>query len=118
MERCGVGGGRETASTAGEDGQGAGDLSTDGIDGAEMETVGVIEQRPGELAVARQNCASECAGLAIEGIEGRIVFGRFDLAACSCARTRSRSSAVALLVKVMARTCSGESTDSSARSLR
>ncbi len=52
VEGCGVLGGGEAASGAGEDGEGAGDFGGDGVDGAEVEAVGLVEEVPVELVVA------------------------------------------------------------------
>ena len=107
VEGRGVVGGSEAAAAAGEDGEGARDLGADGVDGADVEAVGMIEQRPAELAVALEDGEGEGAGLRGRRYRMRHGKGVRDWAASRWARTRSRISAVALLVKVMARTCSG-----------
>ena len=116
IERLGVVDGCEAAAEPESTGSRCGDVGADRVDGADVEQAGMVEQIPAEQPVAREDGRGESAGLAVEAAEwtARAGGGRRG----AWARTRSRSSAVALMVKVMARTCSGEVTDSSASSLR
>ena len=68
MERCGGVGWRKAAAAAGEDGKGAGDLGADGVDGADVEAVGMIEENPAELPVALEDGEGEGAGLEVEAV--------------------------------------------------
>ena len=97
----------------------------------------VVEELPAELKVAGQYSLGEGKGFAVEVVLGwcwiRIrsaaswsstagsAIDWLESVVCAAAarwaRTRSRISAVALLVKVMASTCSGCSTEGSASSL-
>ncbi len=114
---AGVVGGSQPAAASGEHGKRARDLRADGVDGADVEAVRLIEQRQPRLPVAFEDGEGKLAGLAVEAVGGCQRMSS-AWAAFKCASTRSRISAVALWVKVMARTCSGSVTDSSARSLR
>ena len=83
-----------------------------------LRRCGLIEERTSRAARSRARTATgEGAGLAVE-LGGRRRRASRRRRSQGEPRTRSRSSAVALLVKVMARTCSGVVTESSASSLR
>ena len=61
----------EAAARAGEHREGAGDLGTDRVDGAQVEAVGLVEQVPAEQAVARKDGLGEGAGFALEIVRDR-----------------------------------------------
>ncbi len=72
VEGPGVFGRGEAAAGAGEVGQGARDLGADRVDGADVEAVGVVGERPAELPVSGEDGAGEGPGLGLE-VSGGIV---------------------------------------------
>jgi hypothetical protein len=55
MQRASVVGGGKAAAAPGEDGEGAGDLSADGVDGAEIKALRMVEEGPAELLIAGED---------------------------------------------------------------
>ena len=68
----------EAAAGAGEVGQGARDLGADRVDGADVEAVGVVDERPAELTVSGEDRAGEFPRLGLEVVLGWRWFG------CGC----------------------------------
>ena len=76
VERLRILGRGQAATASGEDGEGARNLRADGVDGADVEAVRLLQQRPPKLPAALQHGEGESEGLAVEiagGVGRRVV---------------------------------------------
>ena len=70
IEGLGIGGRRAWRAAAGEQRKGSGDVRADGVDGADREPLGPVEDVPAEDGVAAEGGEGEGAGFGVEGVCG------------------------------------------------